>query len=330
MAKNTLKCLDDSRPAAAARSVDLDGLSLEAVAASWWDPASSKPRQSAGIDAVGIVAASRSTEASANGRREAVGIAAVLGREARATRRRRHRTQAQVATTMGCSRARYAELERGEGATAPLELWVKVGLALGRPLAVAFSRDLAERGELGLIDGGHLSAQELVLRLGRLHHRSANVELPTSTRPMPGVVDVLLRDDRARVLFLLEILNRTDDLGAVARSTDRKTAELEGLSILIGGDDGPYRIVVAWLLTETEANRRLVIAYPEFLRVRCPGSSAALASSLMSGGRPPPRPAIAWVDVRAGRIRPLRFMTGPRDTRVEAGDRLIRGVRHRP
>lgn len=129
---------------------------------------------------------------------------------------------------------------------------------------------------------------------------------------MPGVVDVLLRDDRARVLFLLEILNRTDDLGAVARSTDRKAVDLEGLAIQLGGDPGPYRMAVGWLITETEANRRVVDRYPEFLRTRCPGSSNVLAKSLTDGLQPPDRPAMAWVDVRAGRIRPLRFRAGDR------------------
>jgi transcriptional regulator with XRE-family HTH domain len=248
----------------------------------------------------------RSTETSTAGRREAIAIAATLGREARATRRRRHRTQAQVAATAGCSRARYAELERGEGATAPLDLWVKVGLALGRPLAISFSRDVGDSNQ-ALADAGHLAAQELVLRLGRLNHRLANVEFPASARRMPGVIDVLLRDDRARVLLMLEVLNRTHDLGAAARSTDRKYADIEGLAILIGADAGPYRVAVGWLLTETAANRRLVAAYPEILRARCPGSSVALAKSLMTGSPPPTEPAIAWVDVRADRIRPLRF-----------------------
>jgi transcriptional regulator with XRE-family HTH domain len=103
-------------------------------------------------------------------------LAAVLGSEARSARRRRRRTQAQVSAAAGMSRSRYAELEVGAGATAPLDVWVRVGLALGRLLSVAFSRDI----DPGPADAGHLAAQELVLRLaGGVGRRVGAFELPT-------------------------------------------------------------------------------------------------------------------------------------------------------
>lgn len=256
----------------------------------------------------------RATSAATAGRREALASAAALGRDAAATRERRGMTQAQVAAAIGYSRTRYADLERGAGANAPLALWIRLGIALGRPLAVALSRDSAVgAGARDPIDaqlpsdGGHLAGQELVLRLARVHGRQSNVELSTGVGRMPTVADVVLRDDRQRVLILIEIVNRAGDLGALARSTDRKRADLDGMAILIGDAGGPYRVAVAWLFTMTHGNRRLVAAYPEFLRTRCPGSSVKLVASLSSGTEAPSEPAMAWIDLARRCLVPVRL-----------------------
>jgi len=245
------------------------------------------------------------TRAGIEGTREARAIASALGRNARTTRQRRRQTLRQLAIRIGISHTRLGQLERGLGANAPLSLWVKLGIALGRPLAVGLSRDIAAPDEPR--DAGHLAAQELVLRLARRQGRRASVELATKPWDPAHSGDVVLRDDPQRLLILIEIVNRAGDLGAGFRSTDRKANELERFAILAGGDEGPYRVAVGWLLVDTAANRGLVDRYAELLRTRFRGSSAVWTRALSEGAVPPREPAIAWVDTRSGRIRPLRW-----------------------
>ena len=235
-------------------------------------------------------------------------IAATLGGEARTTRRRSRRTQAQAAEAAGISRARYADIERGEGDRAPLDLWVRIGLAIDRPLAVSFSRDI-DPAELA--DAGHLAAQELALRLlsagGSGRGRQASFEAPTRPSDPSRSADICIRDDARRTIVIAEIWNRLDDLGAAARATSRKVADAEALAVVAGGDGPAYRVVVGWLLVDTAANRRLVARYPAILRARFPGSSIDWVRALTDGTDPPAEPAIAWVDVRAGRLVPMRL-----------------------
>lgn len=220
-----------------------------------------------------------------------------LGREVRASRRRRGLTQAALACRVGLGQARISEIERGEGGTAPLRTWAALARALGRSLWV-ISRDPAEDPA----DAGHLAVQELILRLGRQAGRHSTFELPTRPADPRGSVDTELRDDVRRQLLLVEAWNRIDDIGAGARATSRKVAEAAGLAAVLGGDDGPYAVRSCWVIQATRRNRELLRRYPEVFAARFSGSSRRWVDALVRGDEPPLEPGLVWCDTGATRL----------------------------
>ena len=221
------------------------------------------------------------------GQREARAISANLGRDTRATRRRRHLTQARLGELVGLSQSEISRLELGQGAGASIETWVAIGIALNRPIGIGYTRDTVEP----LTDAGHLDAQELVARLVRAAGWRVTFEAPNDPRAPTGSTD--LRLDRHDGVVLVEIWNRVDDLVAATRSGDRKLASVPGARTV-------------WLLVDTAANRAIVRRYPTLLNSRFPGSSSAWVAALTSEGPVPARAGLAWVDVRSGRLRPFR------------------------
>jgi transcriptional regulator with XRE-family HTH domain len=245
----------------------------------------------------------RRTDAAVQAGRESARVGATLGSDLRRTRKRRRLTQKALGERVGLSQGRIGDLERGGGATSPLGTWIALGIAIDRPLAVSFSREIESPEPR---DAGHLAAQELVLGLARRHGRRADFELPTRPADPALSIDVALRDDGVRAFMVVEIWNRLDDLGAAVRATTRKTREAEGPAVLAARDGPPYRVAICWLLVDTAANRRLVARYPEILESRFPGSSLAWVRCLTEGLPPPSQPGLAWIDPRSGRIVPLR------------------------
>lgn len=226
------------------------------------------------------------------GLRESQAIAANLGRELRSTRRQRRLTQRELGDLVDLGQSEISHLERGHGSRTSVETWIALGIALRRPIGIGFSRDVVEP----LHDAGHLAAQELVARLATGAGWNVRFEAPDDPRAPAGSTD--LRLERTDRLALVEIWNRFDDLGAAARSSDRKLAEVRR--------SHPGAAVV-WLLADTAANRQIVRRYPAVLRARFGGSSASWVSSLTEGSDPPSEPGLAWVDVRSGRLRELRL-----------------------
>lgn len=235
-----------------------------------------------------------------DGHREAHAIAGNLGRDLRATRRRRRLTQAQLGDRVGLSQTQISAFEAGEGATTSLETWIAIGIALGRPVAIGFSRDVVAP----LSDAGHLAAQELVTRLATGAGWRVAFERPDDPRAPAGSTDLALERDDA--IALVEIWNRIDDLGAGVRSSDRKRAT----------DARGARSV--WLFVDTAANRAIARRFPAILRARFPGSSLGWVAALTGPQAPPERPGLAWIDLRAARLRPMRLGPSGLDRRHAA------------
>jgi transcriptional regulator with XRE-family HTH domain len=233
------------------------------------------------------------------GAREAQAIAATLGREARSTRQRRRLTQAELGLRVGLSQSEISHLEAGHGQGTSIATWTAIGIALGRPLAIGFGRDIVPTTQ----GAGHLAGQELLLRLAAAHGRVGQFELPTRATDPSLSIDVCLRDRKARLLILAEIWNRFDDLGAAARTMSRKVAEA---TVLAATHDPPDRVVWCWLLVDTAANREIVRTYPAVIKAIFDGSSQAWVQAFTGGSEPPGRPGIVWIQPRQGRLTELR------------------------
>jgi transcriptional regulator with XRE-family HTH domain len=220
-----------------------------------------------------------------------------LGRELREGRAARRKTQAEIGRQVGLSQGTISRAERGLGGGLTLDAWQRIGVALGRPLRVAFQRDVL--GDTA--DAGHLAMQELVLRLGRVAGYPGSFELATRPAEPWRSADVGLRDDARRWLILVECWNTIGDVGAAARSSDRKRAEAASLAIVRWGE-APAAVGVVWVVRATARNRALVARYPEVFAARFPGSSAGWVRALAQGSSPPAEPGLAWCDVGSTRL----------------------------
>lgn len=214
------------------------------------------------------------------------------------TRRTRRLTQEELGGLVGLGQSEISYLERGYGARTSIETWIAIGIALGRPIAIGFGRDVVEP----LRDAGHLAAQELLTSLATEAGWRASFEVPIDQRQSSYAIDVLL--ERPGGTVLVELWNRLDDLGAATRSTDRKLAAVLGGRQSAPGGTAPAS---CWLLVDTAANQAIVRAFPAILRARFRGSSAAWVDALVRGAPPPRDPGIAWIDVRGRRLVPLRL-----------------------
>ncbi len=219
-----------------------------------------------------------------------------LGAEVRDSRRQRRLTQGQLGRQVGLSQSAVSRLERGLGGGLSLDLWQRIGLAAGRPLVVALQRDVG--GETA--DSGHLAMQEFVLRIGRTAGYAGRFELPTRPAEPWRSIDVGLIHERARRLIVAECWNTIGDVGAAARSSERKRADAAALALARWGET-PATVGLVWIVRATARNRALVARYPEVFAARFPGSSVAWVRALTVGSEPPAEPGLVWCDIHATR-----------------------------
>lgn len=220
----------------------------------------------------------------------------------------RHRwSQATLGAKVDLTQSRIAQLERGAVAGSSLEIWFALSQALRLPLRVEFGRDTMQEPE----DAGHLRIQELALRLGRLTGRQRTFELPTRPADPSFSIDVGMRDDSLRVLFIEECWNTFGNINAAVRSTRRKIAEAEQLAVAIGGELGPYRVAAVWIVRDTRRNREIVARYPEVFTAAFTGSSRLWLNALTARDASPPREmGLVWCDLRATRLFAWRKLGG--------------------
>jgi DNA-binding XRE family transcriptional regulator len=218
-----------------------------------------------------------------------------IGRDMRSMRLLRRWTQRELAERAGIGRMMVVRIEAGTAAL-DAEVLERLGVAFGVPVHLGFGRDTLE----DVADAGHLAMQELALRLGRRVGFETQFELATRPQNPRHSIDTAFADDRRKVAIVIECWNTFGDVGAAARSSARKVAELGEL--IADRWEGEGRVSSIWIVRDTARNRQLVARYPEVFRSRFPGSSSAWVSALTARGEVPADPGLVWCDLEATRI----------------------------
>lgn len=221
-------------------------------------------------------------------------IRRTIGAEVTQSRDRRRWSRDELGERIGLTRQIVRRIELGE-AGVRLEDLVRATHAIGRPLAVSLRRD--STGEAA--DAPHLAMQELVLRTARKAGFDRTFELPVGPEPWRSV-DVGLSSARLRACIAVECWNALGNIGAAARSSNRKLAELSAAAVARWGAEGVGGLV--WVVRATAANRALVARYPEVFKSRFKGSSRAWLAVLTRHAPPPDEPGLLWCDIRASRL----------------------------
>lgn len=239
----------------------------------------------------------RPTELDREVRRLTANVSSTLGDACRSARTRRRLTQQELAALVGVHQTWISRLELGHRADASLELWVAIGLVLGRPFAASLSKTIDPTQTVA--DAGHLEIQEHVLALARAIGIRGTFELPTRPTDPRRSTDVGLRDAARRTRILVECWNTFGDVGAAVRSTRRKSAEAAAAW-------PADRTASVWVVRESAANRAVISRYPNLFRSTFGGSSRGWVAALTTGAGAPTEPGLVWFDPSRARIHAWR------------------------
>jgi transcriptional regulator with XRE-family HTH domain len=233
------------------------------------------------------------------GASRAQSAAATVGAEVRASRVRRRMREETLASKVGVTRARLAQLEAGKAAGAPPEVWFALAEALDRYLRFEFARD----PQAETADAGHLDIQELLLREAKPGGWERAFEARSRPDGSDLSIDVRLIDRKGRRLVIGECWNTFGDLGKATRSSERKLGDAEAHAVAIAGDCEPFQVGLVWVIRDTKANRALLNRYPHIFEARFGGSSAAWIRVLTNQGSSlPKQPGLVSCAARARKI----------------------------
>jgi len=186
-------------------------------------------------------------------------------------------TQAQVAEAAGLAPSTASEAERGKGVGFTVRTWARLAMAVGVDLRAYLERASSAGQPRDIV---HLRNQELLVRVAAAGGWSARPEEAIDD-PAHGTrsVDVLLtrRGEFELEMALLEVFDWFDDVGAAARSWDRRLARVEARASLrlppppmVGDGERLPRVSGCWIVRATLRNRELIAAHAGIFRARFP------------------------------------------------------------
>jgi transcriptional regulator with XRE-family HTH domain len=239
----------------------------------------------------------RATREVLAGRRRAAYVAARLGVGLKDARVRSGRTQQECAATARLSQARWSNLERGLGASAPLATWAIAAAAAGQEL-VGFL-DQAPGADLPR-DIEHLRRQSAIAERASVGGWAVAPEMPVVVGTAGRVIDALLTRATSREAAVFEVWDLFLDVGQALRSFDEKVAAVR---LNLPG----WTVSGAWVIRGTRRNRSLVAEIAPLFRARFPAAGSAWLRALDSrAGAMPREPALLWTDAVGAHLSAAR------------------------